>query len=140
MFSIPTVFIIGAGAGKEVGMPVGSELSAEIAKKLDIKHKDGGRELMSGDYEISVALRRITKAKGENYNDWRAAGTMVAAGIRYTRSIDAYLNSHKDNEKIKVCGKLAIAQTILAYERSCALYDDPRSSSGFANRAMVERS
>jgi hypothetical protein len=36
MFAVPTVFIIGAGAGKEIGMPVGSELSLEIARKLDI--------------------------------------------------------------------------------------------------------
>jgi hypothetical protein len=140
MFSVPTVFIIGAGAGKEVGMPIGSELSVEIARKLDIKHKDFGPELTSGDSEISAALRRIANAKGDNYNEWRTAGTMVAAGIGYTRSIDAYLNAHKDNEKIKVCGKLAIAHSVLAYERLCALYVDPMSSAGFANRLMVERS
>ena len=115
MFSVPTIFIIGAGAGKEIGMPVGRELSATIAKELDIKHKNFGPELSSGDYEISTALRRIAKVKHEDYNDWRTAATMVAAGIGYTRSIDAYLNAHKDNERIKVCGKLAIAHTILAH-------------------------
>jgi len=140
MFSVPTVFVIGAGAGKDVGMPVGSELSVEIANKLNIKHKDFGPELVSGDYEISAALRRIAKAKGENYNDWRSAGCMVATGINYTRSVDSYLNAHKDNEKVKVCGKLAIAHVILAHENDCALYVDPRSPTGFADPSKVERS
>ena len=140
MFSVQTVFVIGAGAGKDIGMPVGSELSAVIAAKLNIKHKDGGRQLASGDYEISEALRQIAKINGEDYNDWRAAGTMVAGGIGYTRSIDAYLNAHKDNEKLKICGKLAIAHTILAYENSCALYVDPRAQGAFRNRSIVERS
>jgi hypothetical protein len=82
----------------------------------------------------------MASAQGGDYNEWRAAGCMVAEGIGYTRSIDAYLSAHKDNEKIKICGKLAIAHTILAHERSCALYVDTRSTSGFANRDVVERS
>lgn len=140
MFSVPTVFVIGAGAGKEIGMPVGSELSVEIARKLNIRHRLGGRELASGDYETAAALRRIAKAKGADYNEWRAAGCMVAEGIGYTRSIDAYLNAHKDNEKIKSCGKIAITQSILAYEKSCALYVESTSEGGFKNHTMVEQS
>jgi hypothetical protein len=63
---------------------------------------------------------------------------MVAQGIGYTRSIDAYLNAHKDNTKVKICGKLAIAHTILAHEKSCALY--VRSSSEFSDVKKIEQS
>jgi hypothetical protein len=138
MFSVPTVFVIGAGAGKEIDMPVGSELSAEIAKRLHIKHKESG-EVDSGDAKLAMALNWIAKSKNENYNDWRTAGLADAQGIGYTRSIDAYLNAHRDDEKIKVCGKLAITQTIADYERKCALYIDEKSGE-FANRSNVQQS
>jgi hypothetical protein len=137
MFTDPTMFIIGAGAGKEIGMPVGSELSAKIAGKLNIRHNN--LEQASGDKEISAALRQIAKDRGDDYNDWRAAGTTVSTGIAYTKSIDAYLNAHKDNEKVKICRKLATAHTILAHERSCALYVRSNSTE-FADRATVEGS
>ena len=139
MFPVPTVFVIGAGASKEIGMPLGSELSKEVAPKLDIKHRNFGAELTKGDEVISAALRRISKARGENYNDWRAAGTTIAKGVGYTKSIDAYLNAHKDNEKIQISGKLAIAHTILDREKLCALYFNPQSNE-FADRPKVERS
>jgi hypothetical protein len=138
MFSVPTVFIIGAGAGKEIDMPVGSELSAEIAKRLHIKHKES-LEIDSGDAKLAASLNWIAKSKNENYNDCRTAGLAVAQGIGYTRSIDAYLNAHRDDEKIKVCGKLAIAQTIADYERKCALYIEGASGE-FTSRSKVEES
>jgi hypothetical protein len=140
MFSVPTVFVIGAGAGVEIEMPVGSELSREVGEKLNITHKDHGSELKSGDAYIAAAMHRIAKAKGENYNDWRAAGCSVASGIEYTRSIDAYLNTHKDNDKVKVCGKLAITQAILAHERQSAVYVEQGATRAFRNRTMVVQS
>ena len=41
MIKRPTVFVIGAGAGVDLGMPVGEKLSAIIAQKLDIRFADG---------------------------------------------------------------------------------------------------
>jgi hypothetical protein len=139
MFSVPTVFIIGAGAGTEIDMPVGSVLSAEIAKKLNIKHKNHGQELQSGEPQLMEMLRQIARSKDELYEDWRRAGVDVAQGIAYTRSIDAYLNAHRDDEKIKVCGKLAIAQIILDHQRKCALYIEGAAGE-FADRPKVEQS
>jgi hypothetical protein len=52
---------------------------------------------------------------------YRRAGYNVASGIVYSRSIDSYLHGHKDNKPLQVCGKLAIAQTILEYEKKSAL-------------------
>ena len=134
---MPTVFVIGAGAGKELDMPVGSALSAEIATKLNINYKTFGAELGSGDPQLADALRRIAVAKKEDYNEWRRAGVAVSEGVAYTRSIDAYLNAHRDDEKIKVCGKLAIAHVILACERKSALYVGG-AARGFTNRIKVD--
>lgn len=122
MFDKKTVFIIGAGAGVEINMPVGSQLSHTIADKTYIRHKDYGAELKTGDYAVSNALKRITKARGLDYNDWRAEACAIRDGIFETRSIDAYLNTHKDNEAVKIAGKLAIVQSILEAEKGSALY------------------
>lgn len=141
MFSVPTVIVIGAGAGKELNMPAGSDLSSEIAEKLYIMHRRYGPELDSGDYQLSALLQQIARKRKENYEDWRTAAIAVSRGISYTRSIDAYLNAHRDDEKIKVCGKLAITQLILAHEKDSYLYIDPHNpAKGFRDRTQVEKS
>src|SRR5437764_15147903 len=111
MFSEPTVFIIGAGTGIELGMPDGRALSTEIASKLSIKHKDGNHDPATGNLQIANALRELAKARGEEYNDWRRAAVKVASGLLESPSIDAFLDAHQNDERMKVCGKLAIAQT-----------------------------
>ncbi|MGY4473746.1 hypothetical protein [Bradyrhizobium sp. USDA 3364] len=116
MFNTSTVFIIGAGAGVEINMPVGSALSSTIADKTHIKYKDFGHDLASGDAAIANALKRITKKRDLDFNKWRAEACAIREGIHHTRSIDAYLNTHKDNEAIRVAGKLAIVQSILGAE------------------------
>jgi len=50
-----TVFIIGAGASKEAGLPVGSDLKKVIARALDIRFKDLG-QMVSGDNCIYQAF------------------------------------------------------------------------------------
>jgi hypothetical protein len=119
MFEQNTVFIIGAGAGVEIKMPVGSALSTSIADKTYIRYKDFGLELQTGNAAIANALKRITKERGADFNQWRAEACAIREGIHHTRSIDAYLNTHKDNEAIKVAGKLAIVQSILEAEDDC---------------------
>jgi hypothetical protein len=120
MIRTKTVFVIGAGAGFDIGMPLGDALSNLIASKLNIKFGLDKQE--SGDEEIMQALKIIASAQMEDPNLYRAAGCNVASGIGYTKSIDSYLNAHSGNAKVKVCAKLAIAQTILEHERGSALY------------------
>jgi hypothetical protein len=121
MLSVPTVIVIGAGAGTDIGMPLGSKLSQELADRLNIAF-DMSNNMKSGNVELYEWVKRVAKDRNEPANQWRAAARMVAAGIDYTRSIDAYLYTHKSNERVKVCGKLAIAQTILQYEKDSAVF------------------
>jgi hypothetical protein len=60
-----TLFIVGAGAGAELDMPLGDALSAEIAQKADIRFDDFGAEQISGDAFIMNTLRGIAKNRGE---------------------------------------------------------------------------
>jgi hypothetical protein len=137
MFKRKTVIVLGAGAGVEIGMPIGSTLSTVIATKLNIKFGEFGTKMKSGSPEIVAALKRIAKDREEDFNDWRATGCTVASGISYTRSIDAYINTHKVNKKIAVCAKLAIVQTILEYESKCALAVKEGASREWRNRTEV---
>jgi hypothetical protein len=119
MFKVPTVFVIGAGTGFDVGMPLGDKLSQIIGEKLRITFE--GNQQTSGDSLIMEAMRQHAKANGQNANVYRRAAFRVAGGIPYSRSIDSYLHAHKDDKPLQVCGKLAIARTILEHEKGSAL-------------------
>jgi hypothetical protein len=56
-----TLFVIGAGAGFDVDMPLGSKLSEVIAEKLNIKFPD--YNTASGDKDIVEALRLRAKPR-----------------------------------------------------------------------------
>ena len=54
-----TVFIVGAGASKEFGMPIGSELALSISKKLNVLFDDWGRKVVDGDSDLFLMSRKI---------------------------------------------------------------------------------
>src|ERR1700704_249893 len=99
MFKVPTVIVIGAGASFDVGMPLGDELSGLIGQKLQITFDDGGRQV-GGDKTIMEAWRKQAAATQQDPNVYRRAAYGVASGIVYSRSIDSYLHSHKDNKPL----------------------------------------
>ena len=120
MLRVPTILVIGAGAGVDVDMPLGDRLSQIIGEKLQIKFGEGNRQT-GGDKLIMEALRKHAVSNEQDPNLYRRAAFSVAGGIAYSRSIDSYLHAHKDNKPLQVCGKLAIAQTILEHEKGSAL-------------------
>jgi hypothetical protein len=52
MFNRRTLFIIGAGASKEINLPTGIELATKIAQMLDIREEGG--TAISGNYDQSL--------------------------------------------------------------------------------------
>jgi hypothetical protein len=132
-----TLFVIGAGAGFDVDMPLGSKLSEVIAEKLNIKFSDYNTQA-SGDKDIVEALRLRAKAEDRNVNEYRQAGVNVSQGIGYARSIDSYLNAHTGDDLVKECAKLAIVHTILHYEKHSAIFiDETKSPQDFHERPKV---
>jgi hypothetical protein len=122
MLSSKTVFIVGAGASQEADMPVGSGLRDIIAEKLHIRVKSGGKFVGRGDVAILEELHRRRSSELKSY---REACELISGGIRYSASIDDFIDIHRDEPKVAVCGKLAIAASILEKERSSKLYVDP---------------
>ena len=120
------VLLVGAGASKEVNLPIGAELKKSIASALDIKFPDSYRRV-GGDDVIHDAFRRIAQSVNPNrvdINPYLHAAWRIRDAMPQAISIDNFIDSHRSDEKIVLCGKLAIARCILAAERQSKLYID----------------
>lgn len=118
MFRSKTVFVLGAGASAEVGLPVGAGLLKRIKVLLDIKFDF--RQQSSGDFLISEALR-IVLDEGpsvEEFNEHLHAAWQVISSADQALSIDNIVDGLED-PRVELVSKLAIARAIqLAEEES----------------------
>jgi hypothetical protein len=114
-----TVFVIGAGASKEFGLPVGTELAIAISEKLDIRFDDFGRKPVSGDLDL---FRNVSN--GKDAGTTQQAAWLIRDGIILANSIDDFLHVHRHDEDVVRYGKAAIVKCILEAERSSKLHYD----------------
>jgi hypothetical protein len=119
-----TVFVIGAGANVEIGMPSGNELKTKISKMLDFRPKTINR--MEGDRIINSTLKKYflgtdSIIDSTEVRDIEKIAYSISHAMPLAISIDNYLDAHKDNSKITFCGKLAIVRAILDAEAGCSL-------------------
>lgn len=125
MFAKRTTIVVGAGASKEAGLPTGQDLKDLIAKSLNIKFD--WREQKSGDHKISEALRlhvRKSDTPGTDINPHLHAARHIFEAMPQALSIDNFIDTHRRDDKIELCGKLAIVRSILAAESRSELYVD----------------
>lgn len=115
MFEDKTVFVVGAGASAEFGLPVGWELLKKIQEN---SHFEFDRGLTP-----SKGPRRVFEAISEKYASDRdktvEAFTSLAdirSGVATAGSIDEFINRYSDDSMIAELGKLQIAHTILEAE------------------------
>ncbi len=119
-----TLFVVGAGASSEFGLPLGVKLADQIAKKLHFKFD---YNLVEGDSEFLNALRQKFQ-EAEVVNSYLRACARIKTGIGLARSIDNYIDTHKEDLEVALVGKLAIVDCIAKAEKSCTLYFDPNST------------
>lgn len=125
MFKSKTVFVVGAGASCEAGLPSGGDLKSEIARVLDIRFDEWGDNLVSGDRKLVETLRRAARDAGDPrglinpylQKAWRIRDVVPAAAI----SIDNFLDAHRGDAAMELCGKLGIVKSILDAERKSKL-------------------
>jgi hypothetical protein len=120
------VLIVGAGASKEVNLPIGSELISQISASLNIRFNHGVKAKSGADdiYEAYLLLAQQTKlspAHTSNINPYLQASRRISEGVQAAISIDNFIHSHRNDETIALCGKLAIASCILKAESNSAL-------------------
>lgn len=129
MITSKLLLVVGAGASKEVGLPTGDGLAKTIAGRLNFKFDDFGHRVVSGDPKIFHCLERISRQTGDNINDYVTACRKISSGITLAGSIDQFVHRFESDEKISVCAKLAIVQSILFAEKESTLYISPDYSS-----------
>ncbi|MCG8433278.1 MAG: hypothetical protein MJA83_04530, partial [Gammaproteobacteria bacterium] len=140
MFQSKTLFVVGAGASKEVGLPTGKELKETIASKVDFHfdyrgHPERGdtaiwRALVLHAEQIQREHRPGEPSAQQELDNCVNAGRHIANAMPQALSIDNYIDMHQDS-KIEVCGKLAIVRSILEAEaRSKLHFDTGRAGSG----------
>lgn len=122
--SIETVFVIGAGASQEVNLPTGYDLKSKISKLLDIRFD---HQQISGDYVITGALHEFLKdpsGRRGDINPYLHEAWHIRDALPLAISIDNFIDNQRENEKIALCGKLAIARSILEAEQKSKLFFD----------------
>jgi hypothetical protein len=124
------VLIVGAGASKEVNLPIGSELISHIAKSLSFKTDGYSISIGEGDERIYSSLFQLanqsngSNSSSTNLMPYMQASRHIADAMPLAPSIDNFINSHQPNQLIAICGKLAIASCILKAESKSSLYID----------------
>jgi hypothetical protein len=121
MFKSQTVFVVGAGASEEVGLPIGKELTKSIANLVDLDVEFEGAT--KGDGQIYETLKRIVN---ENVDEWRGNNLLgsarhIAEAMEMAVSIDTFLESFAHDREHILVGKLGIAKAIITAERKSKL-------------------
>lgn len=115
MFRYKTTFVIGAGASAEADLPTGIKLARQIAQKMDIR-RDGKS---SGDYDLYEQFREAFRQAA---NQFLPAAWLIRDGMPLQRSIDNFVDIHRNDPRVNHYAKAAIVKTILEAERASNLY------------------
>lgn len=118
-------------------MPIGSELAADIARKLDIRFSDGLHMDGHGDQQIYDAVKR-SLGPGEKANEYLYACWAIRDRIELANSIDNFLDVYRRDQKINLCGKVALSKIILDKEKSSKLKFDPHEQTSWSYSSLSE--
>lgn len=111
MFSEKTVFVVGAGASVEAGLPTGEGLIPKITDYLGHLQGDVGEHI-----RYAPMLPESKEDRRYNKTMIEAAAKRITKGLHSSFSIDNFIDQNKGDKFIEAVGKLAIAKTILAAE------------------------
>jgi len=117
-----TVFVIGAGANVEIGMLTGDGLKMIISRLLDINQvttTDESKYIYEAFYEICRNKDFINQDAVEKLVN---TAIDVSCAMPLSSSIDNYIEAHKGEQQIALCGKLAITSAIRQAERGSSLF------------------
>ena len=132
MFKRKTLFIVGAGASAEVGLPVGATLAKTIANILNVPR--GGMPDSRGE----TVLRQLYEKRPLSSNGYQQAAWRIRDGVRLTNSIDDFLDMHGADKLVQRVGKTAIVKAILDAEAESSLYYDRELSRQLVNLDKIE--
>jgi hypothetical protein len=109
MFRRKTLFILGAGASQEAGLPVGTKLASYISDLLAFRPPDPG-------HPGQLLLSQLHHKFPLQDNGYDRAAQLISGGVRLAKSIDDFMDRHSDKEPVQRVGKAAIVKSILDAE------------------------
>ena len=132
MFKSKTLFVIGAGASCEVGLPTGEQLKSHIASLLNFKFGKFA-SIEGGDVDIFRALQEFSQGKDRNTLNILIEKSRNISQIvpLVAISIDNYLDAHQGDSLLEICGKLGIVRSILNAESKSKLSKIPHGNGDY---------
>jgi hypothetical protein len=121
VFKRKTLFVLGAGASFEAGLPLGAGLATTISTKMNIL-LDHDRHTGTGDRSLFEGFRRF---HANEMREYQKAAWLTRDGLPLARSIDDFLDLHKNNARVTHYAKATIVKTILEAEKRSKLWVDP---------------
>lgn len=123
------VFIIGAGASAEFGLPTGRALLDDISKLASTSYRHRSAEgviriddkLKGALQELTAELHGIGGANMGQIGLTHQEAAWICSNARLAPSIDNLLHSHKDNRLLNCVGKILIAHALLTAEGKSSL-------------------
>jgi hypothetical protein len=128
MFEKSIIFVVGAGASVDYGMPLGSDLVERIAKDTNFYFDHLSTLPTRGDKFLFEVLRHRFRHDPTNHkiNRYLSAGQLLASVLTSAISIDDALYQLNETPEAVELGKACILRTILEKESKSTL----RSESG----------
>jgi hypothetical protein len=117
MISLPTVFIVGAGASAEFGLPTGGAIKEQIARSLNFRRDADGQFL--GDSNFHKLLGDRFQGNLDLYTN---GGIELSETMEPFESIDEALQWFSSRPEVVTLGKACIVRHILAAERRSVLF------------------
>ena len=116
------VFVVGAGASFDYGLPLGIGLKTKIAQALRVT-VDNGRHGMQ-DHAIRRALELSLSRHGaapDGFVSLLSRASEISRGMSFAPSIDNYVHAHSDVPLLVRVAKIGIAKAILEAEAGSRL-------------------
>lgn len=128
-----SVFIIGAGASFELGLPSGKQLKEKICDCLKLEYN----KPLNPDFRPSVVQQAIVNrwtVNNENPDEYIQAIEQIKRAMPDAISIDQFIYANSDDEKIEFCGKLSIVDQILNSEKNSIISKLQSEATSFDSR------
>lgn len=126
MIRTKTTFIVGAGAGCEVQMPSGPELTQRIAQSFDFERFSG--DIQTRDNTVlQQYLARLAQPLQTDFAGMRAAADRIFKAATLVNSIDAILEQQGHDPLVAAAGKIAVAHFICQAESKSTLRPEPKA-------------
>src|SRR5438445_3564984 len=120
MFKASNVIVVGAGASFEANMPDGRGLTSWIASTVGMQAEH--YQVHPNDWTYKNAIDLAMRASGEgDFDPYYQASLLIRRAMPQVTSIDNFIDMHRADKRVGLCGKLAIAQCILQAERQSLL-------------------